>query len=268
LNLNAQCMRFRKPFVDGGVSGYHGHMYTIFPYQNACYECNPLPVIESDEMAACTVVGIPRKRIHCLFKGDMAFKDKFERDPNLKNLLDIEFIQKVANELVKKYNFLPEYTPDDIVKLLDRHDPGIITINAVISALESHEAVKILHWNKGHKGLGKPITSYVIFNAMTMKFYHVEKIRNQECSQCGKKVRRVVLKMKAQSPCVNIIRILKKNGFELESEFEPVITLQDFNDVLVLDLERSIIENDLRNYEFLTVAGFKGGEIYVTLKIK
>ncbi len=66
LNLNAQCIRFRKPLVDGGVSGYHGHVYTIFPYKNACYECNPLPVGESDEMAACTVVGIPRKRIHCI----------------------------------------------------------------------------------------------------------------------------------------------------------------------------------------------------------
>jgi molybdopterin/thiamine biosynthesis adenylyltransferase len=263
LNLNAQCIRFRKPFVDGGVSGYHGHMYSIFPYQNACYECNPLPVAESDEMAACTVVGVPRKRIHCLFKGDMVFKEKFDRDPNPKNITDIEFIQKVANELVNKHNFLPEYTTDDIVKIINRHDPGIITINAVISALESHEAVKILHWKKGHKGLGQPIASYVIFNAMTMKLYH-----NPECSQCGKNARRVVIKMRAQSPCMNIIRTLKKNGFELEHEFEPVLTLQDYNDILILDLEQSLIENGLRNYEFLTVAGFKGGEIYVTLKLK
>ena len=129
LNLNAHCIRFRKPLVDGGVSGYYGHIYTIFPYRNACYECNPLPDPKNDEMAACTVVGIPRKRIHCVFKGDMAFKDKFDRDPNPKNVEDIRFIQKVANELVVKNNFLPEYTEDDIVKIIDRHDPGIITIN-------------------------------------------------------------------------------------------------------------------------------------------
>ena len=42
----------------------------------------------------------------------------------------------------------------------------------------------------------------------------------------------------------------------------------DFNDIIVLDLEQSPIQNGLRNYEFLTVAGFKGGEIYVTLKFK
>ncbi|MFX1352582.1 MAG: ThiF family adenylyltransferase [Promethearchaeota archaeon] len=268
LNLNAHCIRFRKPVVDGGVSGYHGHIYTIFPYQNACYECNPLPIGETDEMAACTVVGIPRKRIHCVFKGDMAFREKFDRDPNPKDINEIRFIQKVTNELVIKHSFLPEYTEDDIVKILDRHDPGIITINAVISALQSHEAVKILHWNKGHKGLGEPIKDYVIFNAMTMKFYHIEKPRNTECSQCGRQVRRVAIKMNSQSPCIKIIKTLQKNGYNLEPEFEPVLTLLDFNDIKVIDLEKNPIENGLRNHEFITVAGFKGGEIYVTLKLK
>jgi len=253
--------------VDGGVSGYYGHIYTIFPYQNACYECNPLPDIKNDDMAACTVVGIPRKRIHCVFKGDMAYKEKFDKDPNPKNIEDIRFIQKVANEHVVKHNFLPEYTEDDIVKIIDRHDPGIITINATISALQSHEAVKILHWKKGHKGLGEPLKNYVIFNAVTMKLYHIEKKRNPECSQCGKNVRRVVIKMRDSSPCMNIIKTLERHGFELESEFEPVLTLLDFNDIIVLDLEQSPIQNGLRNYEFLTVAGF-GEEIYVTLKFK
>jgi len=268
LNLNAQCIRFRKPLVDGGVSGYYGHIYTIFPYRNACYECNPLPDVKNDEMAACTVVGIPRKRIHCIFKGDMAFKEKFDRDPDPKSAEDVKIIQKVANELVKKHKFLPEYTEDDVVKIIDRHDPGIITINATISALQSHEAVKILHWKKGHKGLGEPIASYIIFNAVTMKLYHIEKKRNPECSQCGKSVRRVIINMRDSSPCMNIIKTLEKNGYKLESEFEPIITLLDFNDILVLDLEQNAIQNGLRNYEFLTVAGFEGGEIYVTLKIK
>lgn len=268
LNLNAQCMRFRKPLVDGGVSGYHGHVYTVFPYKNACYECNPLPVGESDEMAACTVVGVPRKRIHCVFKGDMAFKEEFDREPSPKNINDMKYIQKIANELVNKHNFLPEYTEDDIVKIIDRHDPGIITINAVISALQSHEVVKILHWKKGHKGVGEPIKSYVIFNAITMMFYHIEKKRNPECSQCGKNVRRFVVKLKASSPCINIIKTLEKHGFKLDPDLEPVITLLDFNDVKMIDLEQNPIKNGLRNYEFMTVAGFTDGEIFVTLKLK
>ena len=266
LNLNAQCIRFRKPLVDGGVSGYHGHVYTIFPYQNACYECNPLPEVENDEMAACTVVGVPRKRIHCVFKGNMAFQEKFERDPNPKDINDVSFIQEVANKLVNKHNFLPEFNKDDIVKIIDRHDPGIITINSFISALQSHEAVKILHWKKGHKGMGETIKTYVIFNAMTMKFYHIEKDRNPKCSQCGKSVRRVSLKLNIKSPLSNVIKTLEKNGFELDPEFEPIITLLDFNDIQMVDLDQTSMENGLRNCELLTVAGFKGGEIFVTLK--
>jgi DNA-binding winged helix-turn-helix (wHTH) protein len=101
-----------------------------------------------------------------------------------------------------------------------------------------------------------------------MKLYHIEKKRNPECSQCGKNVRRVIIKIKAESPCMNIINTLKKHGYTLEKDFEPVITLLDFNDIQVIDLEKNLKENELRNLEFLTVAGFKGGEIYVTLKIK
>lgn len=267
LNLNAQCIRFKKPLIDGGVSGYHGHIYTIFPYKNACYECNPLPVKENDEMAACTVVGIPRKRIHCVFKGNMAFQEKYNRDPNPKNKNDMEFILKIANELVHKYNFLPEYSLDDVVKIIDRHEQGLITINAVISSLQSHEAVKVLHWLKGKKGLGEPIKTYVIFNGMTMMFYHIEKKRNPNCPQCGKNVRRVTIKLRAQSPCINIIKTLEKNGFDLNPDLEPVITLLDFNNIKNVDLEKTPNENGLRNLELLIIAGFKGGEIFVTLKI-
>ena len=267
LNLNAQCVRFKKPLVDGGVSGYHGHVYTIFPYKNACYECNPLPVAEDDDMAACTVVGVPRKRIHCVFKGSLTFQEKYDREPNPKKIGEVTFVQNYANELVRKHDFLPEYTKDDVVKIIDRHDPAIITINAVISALQSHEVIKILHSQKQHEGLGEPIGSYVVFNAMTMMFYHIEKKRNPECSQCGNKVRRVSIKLNARSPTINIIKILEKNGYELDDELEPVITLSDFNDIQFIDLDLTPKENNLRNCELLTVAGFKGGEIFINLKI-
>jgi len=197
----------------------------------------------------------------------MAFQEKYDRDPNPKDINEIKFIQEIANKLVKKHNFLPEYTEDDIVKIIDRHDPGIITVNAIISALQSHEAIKILHWQRGHKGLGKPISSYLILNAMTMMFYHIEKKKRPECSQCGKAVRRITIKLRSQSPLSNIIKLLGKNGFELDPDLEPVITLLDFNDVQMIDLDQNTGENGLRNCELLTVIGFKGGEIYVTLKI-
>lgn len=267
LNLNAQAVRFKKPLIDGGVSGYHGHLYTIFPYENACYECNPLPVVEDDEMAACTVVGIPRKRVHCVFKGSMAFQDKFKRDPNPQKIKDIEFVQKIANELCKKHDFPPLFSKADIVKIVDRHDPGIITINAVISALQSHETIKILHWLRGNEALGEPNKTYTIFNGMTMKMYSIEKKRKPSCTQCGDQVMREAVHLGRKEPCQKIVDALVERGHEIDSEMMPLLTTIDFNDVREIDLEQGVKKNGLRDLELITVSGFKKGEILLTLSL-
>ncbi|MBD3194714.1 MAG: hypothetical protein GF317_06650 [Candidatus Lokiarchaeota archaeon] len=267
LNLNAQCVRFKKPLIDGGVSGYHGHVYNIFPYENACYECNPLPTSEMDDMAACTVVGVPRKRIHCIFKGNMLFEDKFQRDPDPKNIEEVQFIQEEANRLAKKHNFLPLFSKSDIVNVIDRHDPGIITINAIIASLQSHEVIKTLHWLNNNNALGTPITNYIVFNAMTMKFYRIEKKRNLDCIQCGSKVRREDIHVDQSDLGQKIIQNLIQKGYQTDPDMEPILTIMDFNDIRIIDTELSINENELRNLEFITAAGFNGGEIFINLHL-
>ncbi|TXT57993.1 MAG: putative E1-like ubiquitin activating protein [Promethearchaeota archaeon] len=267
LNLNAQCVRFKKPLIDGGVSGYHGHIYTIFPYENACYECYPTPVAEMDDMAACTVVGIPRKRVHCVFKANMAFEEKFESQPDPKDKEDIQFLQKEANALVEKHNFFPLFKKEEIVKILDQHDPGIITINSIIASYQSHETIKILHWLAGKTGLGEPLKDYIVMNAMTMKNYSIEKKRNFECFQCGENVKREVIKIQAGNKCQEIIEILKNKGYTEDPYMEPLITVMDFNTIREIDLEKDLEENRVRDLELLTAAGFKEGEIFITLNI-
>ncbi|MFX1276745.1 MAG: ThiF family adenylyltransferase [Promethearchaeota archaeon] len=267
LNLNAQAVRFKKPLIDGGVSGYHGHFYTIFPYENACFECNPLPSVEDDDMAACTVVGIPRKRVHCVFKGNMAFQDKFKKDPDPTKIKDIEFIQKIANDLSEKHNFPPPFSKADIIKIIDRHDPGIITINAIISAIQSHETIKILHWLRGNNALGEPIRTYTVFNGMTMKFYSIEKKRRINCTQCGEQVVREDIHTSRNEPCQKLVDALVDRGHDLDPEMVPILTTIDFNDIKEIDLEQSIKKNGLRDLELITVAGFKKGEILLTLRI-
>ncbi|MFX0186658.1 MAG: ThiF family adenylyltransferase [Candidatus Hodarchaeota archaeon] len=268
LNLNAQSIRFKKPLIDGGVAGYHGHVYTVFPYKNACYECNPLPVGEMDDMAACTVVGVPRKRIHCIFKGNMAFKEENdEQDPDPKNIKHVNFIQNYANDLATKHNFLPLFTKDEIIKIIDFHEPAIITINALISAIQSHETIKILHWLKGNKALGEPVKSYVIFNAMTLKFYPIEKKRNPDCLQCGDNVKRINLEISQNERCEDIIYSLMKMGFVKNPDLEPTLTIMDFENINEIDLNLTPIQNQLRNDELITAVGFEGGEIFINLKI-
>ena len=269
LNLNAQSVRFKKPLVDGGVAGYHGHVYTIFPYENACYECNPLPVVEMDEMAACTVVGIPRKRIHCVFKANMAFREDYnDQNPDPKIIEHVNFIQKYANDLASKHDFLPLFTQAEIVKIIDFHDPAIITINAIISAIQSHETIKILHWIKGNKSLGEPIRTYVIFNGMTLKFYPIEKKRNLDCLQCGDNVKRVNVSIMQNDPCEIIIKSLESMGFERDPYMEPTLTIMDFEDVKEINLHLTPIQNELRDLELVTAVGFKGGEIFINLNLK
>ena len=74
--------------------------------------------------------------------------------------------------------------------------------------------------------------------------------------------------MRSQSPCGRIIEILKNNGFEVDKDSEPILTVLDFNDIKIVDLEQTPDENDLRNYELITAVGFKDGEIFVTLKLR
>ncbi len=267
-NLNTYCVAFKKPLVDGGVAGYHGHVYTIFPFENACFECYPPPAIESDEMAACTVVGVPRKRVHCLFKAEMAFKEKYNGDPDLKNLQHVQILMKAANDLATEHNFLPLFTQADVVKILDRHEPGVITINAVISSLQSHEVLKILHWQAGNKALGEPVRDYVVFNGMTMNVYHVEKKRNPNCRQCGSKARRVTITLKPTNKASEILYAIENYNYLRDPDMVPIITIMDFNQVREINTDLTIADNKLRNNEIITVAGFKDGEIQVILQLK
>ncbi|GAB4329322.1 MAG: hypothetical protein Kow0069_36790 [Promethearchaeota archaeon] len=265
LNLNAQAVRFGKPLVDGGVSGYHGHVYTTFPGENACYECYPVSEPEVDDMAACTVVGVPRKRTHCALKAVMAFVERHGRDPNPRSRSDVEEVVAEANELVRTHDFPPPFTLKEVMSLIDRHDPGLITVNAVVASLQSHETIKLLFWLAGNENLGSPNRSYIIYNGMTCKFYSFEKPRNPDCTQCGDHVSRADVQLSSAAPASSILEKLEAAGHALDPDLVPVITVNDFDQVREVDPDRTVAENGLRHLELLNVAGFKEGEVLVTL---
>lgn len=267
INLNLQAVRFKKPLVDGGVNGYHGHIYTIFPYENACYDCHPTSSTESDEMAACTVVGIPRKRIHCLFKATMAFEEKFSTVPIPGNIDDINFLISFANNLVDKFDFNPQFTVKEVINIIDHHEPGIITINAVIASIQSQEILKILNYQKGNSALGIPTKEYIIYNGMTQKFYYLTKPRNPECLQCGKNVIREELYIRKDQKLQCIIDALKMKGYKLDEEMEPILTVPEFDSLRELDLEKTAIANKIRSLSFISLSGFQEGEIFVTIRL-
>ena len=100
-----------------------------------------------------------------------------------------------------------------------------------------------------------------------MKFYHIDKKRNPECWQRGDDVRRVKMKINVNTPCSEIITSLQRKGYVLDEYMEPIITIMDFDMIKEIDLDLTPNQNQLRNLEFLTVAGFESGEIFVTLLI-
>jgi len=267
INLNMHAIRFKKPLVDGGVNGYHGHIYTIFPYENACYECHPTSSTESDEMAACTVVGIPRKRIHCLFKATMAYEEKFSTTPDPQNFTDVDFLRGHANGLVDKFGFLPAFTVKEVINIIDHHEPGIITINAVIASIQSQEILKILNYQKGNTALGIPCKEYIIYNGMTAKFYYLTKPRNPDCLQCGPNVIHEEFFLRKDQKLGSIIDALKMKGYKPDEEMEPILTIPDFDSLRELDVEKTAKDNKIRSLSLISLSGFLEGEIYVTVRL-
>ncbi len=85
--------------------------------------------------------------------------------------------------------------------------------------------------------------------------------------QCGDQVRRVSIVIKRNALCEKIIDTLSEMGFVIDPEMDPTLTLMDFNNVNVVDLDLTPVENDLRNLELITAVGFIGGEIFITLNI-
>ncbi|WP_457556572.1 HesA/MoeB/ThiF family protein [Candidatus Harpocratesius sp.] len=267
INLNLQAIRFKKPLVDGGVNQFNGHVYTTFPYENACYECYPTSSTESDEMAACTVVGIPRKRIHCLFKAIMFFEEKFKREPNAQFKEDVLNIQQYTNDMAEKYGFKPLFQEKEIINIIDHHEPGIITINAVIASIQSQETLKILYNLRGNIAIGQASKQYLIYNGMTGKFYSFDKPRNPRCSQCGDNIVRETFYLKPDQPLKTIISALQMKEYTLDEEMEPILTIPDFDTLRVLDLDKTAKENKLHSLSLLTLSGFKEGDIYVTIRL-
>ena len=100
-----------------------------------------------------------------------------------------------------------------------------------------------------------------------MKFYSIEKKRNPQCLQCGENVRRVNITITKNARCDEIIKSLLEKGFEQNPDMELILTTMDFDNVKEVELDRTPKQNELRNLELITAAGFLNGEIFITLHI-
>ncbi len=272
--LNRRAIHNHKPLIDAGTAAYNGHVYCVFPFSNACLECDPLTEREQDQLGACTLVGVPRKPAHCILKGQLHFEQNHGRPVDILKPKEIEEVKKYANTLLKAHFPVSQpFSTGQVIQIVDNHEATVITINCVMASLQSQEAVKVLHHlhtPENEKKLGSLQLNYVIYNGLTGKFYEMEKPRNSSCAMCGN-TRTPLYKIKVK-PKFQLKKIITKLGqekkFLIDPEFSPSIFRIDSSEVNEVDWNLTLSEAKLRNYETILVTGFEdGAQIYLTLKI-
>ncbi len=266
-NLNRKCVHANVPLIDAGTSTYYAHVYTVFPGENACLECDPQTERERERLAACTLVGIPRKRSHCVLKGQLFFESKHNRPPDIFDSQEMNIVLDYANNLVKEhFPQEPLFTYDEAVNLVDQHDPAVITVNSVVAAIQSQEAVKILHHLKGGQ-IGTPVTQYMVYNSLTGKFYFFDKPASPKCTLCGsEKIPVIEIAASKQEKLDAVLkRLAKEQGWTIDPEFSPLFTRIDSRNLEELDIDKKLRQLGIRDKETLLLVGLDEGEFYIRI---
>lgn len=224
LDLNNICLRLKKPLIDSGTLGFEGHVHLVLPdgsmpdqeYNTPCLRCL-LPVPPADEklIAACTPKGIPKKREHCVLRAEYFFTKDYNRSPNVKDPEDVKILVKMANQDAENWGYDPTFIDEDMENILKNKMPAIQTVNAVISSIQSHEVLKILHLLKG-KSIGLPMTPpYLNYNGVYGLIEYIDIGKWDDCPACGhgQEVRQLVIDPNGGSE--GIFNGMKKAGFDL-----------------------------------------------------
>ncbi len=217
--LNSIAIELNKPFIDSATDGYFGQIRYIKKGKTACLACdNPLPPDETRTLTApCTLVGKPRIREHCAWKALYDFNELHNREPSDTSQKDVLELTKLANQHAEKNNFA-QFDKKELLQLILFHVPSLITVNAVISGIQSQEIIKGLFLenksaflkkerqslNKLMKGHRFRIPSYLIYSALTGTVNTFSLTPDPKCMVCKKSKssskRLVKLKVEKQAP--------------------------------------------------------------------
>lgn len=197
--LNSQAVELNIPLIDSAADGYFGQVQYIRPNLTACLACdNPLPPDETRIFTApCTLVGIPRTKEQCAWKALYEFTNTQNREPKDSSNKDILDLLELANKYAEEYNF-GHFDKKEIKQIILFHIPSLITVNAVISGIQSQEIVKALflekknrmrkNEQKSFKSLMKQqrfrIPSLSIYSALTGTINTFELTKDPNCLVC------------------------------------------------------------------------------------
>ncbi|UCE39488.1 MAG: ThiF family adenylyltransferase [Thermoplasmata archaeon] len=223
--LNRLAHELCKPYVDGAATGFKGNVQVIIPEGDPllkdatpCLRCFfPIPPADEKVYVACSIPGEPRSREQCILKAE----DEFVKEHGIhKEYSDkeLDMIAKIASRLSKEspHTKAEEFMPHEVENIIENKIPSILTVNAVISAIVSHEVLKILHRLSG-LNIGEIMSpSYLEYSSSYGIFTPVEISKDENCAVCGKERVKLSLKMKSDSTFADMLSSLKKEGVDLK----------------------------------------------------
>lgn len=275
LEMNRRAIHNNRPLIDAGTAAFNGHVYTVFPGDNACLDCDPMREREEDVLGACTLVGRPRKPIHCVLQAEQKFEEEHGRKPDPESDREMQWTLNTSNEiLIEHFPDEPKFSLDGIIKLVDAHEPTVITINAVMASIQSQEAIKILHHLKSaeHQKLGTLQKSYMIYNGLTGNWFKIEKPKNPKCEMCGNNaIPLFKIKVKSTVSLMKVIeKIIEKKSLAIDPDFPPdAFRIDNSEGMVSVDIDEPIVDTGIKNFETLFISGFEDEKsIYLQLKLE
>jgi molybdopterin/thiamine biosynthesis adenylyltransferase len=182
-----------------------------------CYRCVlPVPPPPQNQVAACTLKGVPRTREHCAIRGEVLFIKKHNHNPDVDNHEEMDetlqyaqeeleaLRQRVLEENIseeekdtitdeemesRKQNifetFGGDFDVEAVEKILGNKIPAIQSVNAIISAIQSQEILKMIFLRNAHP-IGQAMDPpYVNYNGVYGRFDAMGVLRREECVACG-----------------------------------------------------------------------------------
>ena len=222
--LNKLAQELCIPYVDGAATGFKGNVQIIIPdgcsfesEPTPCLRCFfPIPPADEKVYVACSIPGEPRSREQCILKAEDEFVK--ERGPHKEySTEDLNEMAEIAHRLSvsSPHTEEEEFPPEEVENVIENKMPAILTVNAVISGIVSHEVLKILHKQRGHNIGEIMFPSYLEYSSEYGIFTPIEIAKDENCPVCKKHGKKLLIKMKKDATLKDMIADLRNKGIDL-----------------------------------------------------
>lgn len=250
------------PYVDGAATGFKGNVQIIIPegcsfesQPTPCLRCFfPIPPADEKVYVACSIPGQPRSREQCILKAEDEFVK--EHGPHKEySQKDLDEMAKIAHRLSVESPHTEEEVipPEEVENVIENKMPSILTVNAVISGIVSHEILKILHKQKGHNIGEIMFPSYLEYSSEYGIFTPVEITKDENCPVCKKREKKLQLTLNNKSTFMDMLLDLRKKGIEL-GEMALITKVIDGTVIAAPNLaprDKKLSELEIQNHDIL-----------------